>query len=110
MRSLFAFLATLLLAVGAFTACQKADATKTTDNKSVTAQAPAPAPGDSVTRISIDDARAAVEKGAAIIVDARDAKSYKDSHIKGSINIYAPEVVSRIKELPKDKTIIFYCS
>ena len=110
MRAFFALLATLLLAVGAFTACQNADATQqATDKNTAAANAPA-APGDGAKRISIDEARAAVEKGAALIVDARDHDSYKSNHIKGAINIYAPEVVNHISELPKDKTVIFYCS
>jgi 3-mercaptopyruvate sulfurtransferase SseA len=111
MRSFSAGLAALLLAVGALTACQNAaDPTKTTAASNPPAAAKPAAPADGVRRVTVEEAQAAVANGTAVIVDARDAASYKTNHIKGSINIYAPEAVNRMNELPKDKLAIFYCS
>jgi 3-mercaptopyruvate sulfurtransferase SseA len=107
------YLCVLLLAGLAFTGCKTSDASSSSN-----AAAPpvanqttsAPVPNDGARRIPIEEARAAVAKGEAIIVDARDANAYKSSHITGAINIYAPEAVNHIADLPKDKLVIFYCS
>lgn len=52
-----------------------------------------------------------VEKGDKehVIVDVRDADSYKKSHVLGAVNIPAGEMEKRMGELPKDKTIVLYC-
>ena len=44
-----------------------------------------------------------------LIVDVRDANSYKAGHIPTSINIQRGELSKQIKNLPKSKTIITYC-
>lgn len=67
-------------------------------------------PSDGIPRISLDSLRAALDKGTAIVVDTRPAESYKQSHIKGSINIPVDQVANRINELPCDKFIVTYCS
>jgi 3-mercaptopyruvate sulfurtransferase SseA len=61
-------------------------------------------------RVSIDETQKAVAAGTAVIVDVRDAASYKTSHIKGSISIPLQQIEERIGELPKDKLIITYCA
>ena len=66
--------------------------------------------GDDVRRISIAEAKAEFESGKAVIVDVRGEAVYKLGHIKGSKLIAMNEMVARSSELPKDKTIILYCS
>jgi len=66
--------------------------------------------GDEVERITIEDAKKAVDAGEAIIVDARSNNAYNTEHIEGSINIPAGEMEKRYKEIPKNKKIIVYCS
>jgi len=66
--------------------------------------------GDGVRRITPEEARQAVESGKAIIIDVRDEASYKAGHVKGARWILADDIGSRIKELPRDKMIITYCS
>lgn len=61
-------------------------------------------------RITLEEAKAAYDAGKAIIVDTRDADSYKAEHIKGALNIPSSEFEKRYQELPKDKQIIAYCS
>ncbi len=66
--------------------------------------------GEDVERITVADAKKAVDAGEAIIVDSRSQDSYNNEHIKGSINIPTKEMEERYKELSKDKKIIVYCS
>jgi 3-mercaptopyruvate sulfurtransferase SseA len=69
-----------------------------------------PTPADGVRRVTVEELRAALEKGTAIVVDVRVAESYKAGHIKGALWIPGNEIASRTKELPKDKLIVTYCS
>jgi 3-mercaptopyruvate sulfurtransferase SseA len=69
-----------------------------------------PTPENGVRRISVEELRAALEKGAAVVVDVRSAEQYKAGHIKGAILIPGDEIASRSRELPKDKLIVTYCS
>jgi hypothetical protein len=63
-----------------------------------------------VERISIDDARAAVERGEAVFVDVRGDDAFREAHIPGSISIPAGEVAKRVAELPAGKRVITYCA
>ena len=65
---------------------------------------------DGVRRIAPADARAAVEKGQAIIIDVRGEESYNAGHVKGARWINLNDIGSRTGELPRDKMIITYCS
>lgn len=65
---------------------------------------------DGVRRITPADARQAFESGKAIIIDVRDEASFKAGHVKGARWIPVNEIESRIKELPREKMIITYCS
>lgn len=72
-------------------------------------QAPEPQ-SDGVRRITPAEARAAQEKGTAIIIDTRNEQAFNSGHIKGAKLMASNEVAARIKELPRDKMIIMYCS
>jgi 3-mercaptopyruvate sulfurtransferase SseA len=67
-------------------------------------------PNDDVRRVTTVELRDALDKGTAIVIDTRPAESYKQNHIKGSINIPVDQVADRISELPRDKMIVAYCS
>ena len=49
------------------------------------------------------------QRGLAL-VDVRAAGEYKSNHIKGAVNIPAPELRQRYKELNKNKPVILVCS
>jgi rhodanese-related sulfurtransferase len=66
--------------------------------------------GDGVRRITPLEARAAVEKGKAIIIDVRGEESWKAGHVKGARLIPLNDIGVRTAELPRDKMIITYCS
>jgi 3-mercaptopyruvate sulfurtransferase SseA len=61
-------------------------------------------------RISGEEARQAVAKGEAVLVDVRPKESYDAEHAKGAISLPLSELASRMGELPKDKLVITYCT
>lgn len=68
------------------------------------------APLESAKRIQRDEAIKMVKEQKAVWVDVRPVEQFNEGHIKGAINIPEAEIVSRIKELPKNKYIITYCA
>lgn len=67
-------------------------------------------PHPEINRISTSDAQALIAKKEAVIVDVRGADAYATGHIKGALHIPGSETEARLKELPRDKRIITYCS
>lgn len=63
-----------------------------------------------VERISIPDARAAVERSDAVFVDVRQTNVYASGHIAGALSLPEAEIPVRGSSLPKGKKIIAYCS
>ena len=63
-------------------------------------------------RIEADEAKAMVDAGEAVILDvvALHVWPAMSSTIKGAIRIPPEEVEKRLDELPRDKTIIAYCT
>ena len=66
--------------------------------------------GDGVRRVTPAEARAAVEKGQAVIVDVRGEDSFKAGHVRGALWIPVGDIGARAGELPRGKMIITYCS
>jgi hypothetical protein len=68
---------------------------------------------DEVPRISVSDAKAALESGAAVIVDVRSAESFAASRVAGAISIplqnFEGSGVQNLS-LEKDQWIITYCT
>jgi 3-mercaptopyruvate sulfurtransferase SseA len=83
-------------------------------------QAPAPAPAPATApaaptqeeahRITGIEARQALAKGTAVLVDVRSKESYNASHAEGALSIPLSDIGSRAAELPKDKLVITYCT
>ena len=65
-----------------------------------------------VPRITVEDAKAAVDGGEAVIVDVRSAESFAAGHIAGAISIPLTEFETNISNiaLEKDQWIITYCT
>jgi 3-mercaptopyruvate sulfurtransferase SseA len=106
---------TMILAALALTACNSRDgsgsAARTGNSTTSAPGAPTTSmPSDGVRRVTTAELRDALEKGTAVVVDVRSPESYKSGHIKGAQNIPESEIVSRKDELPRDKTIVLYCS
>jgi 3-mercaptopyruvate sulfurtransferase SseA len=63
-----------------------------------------------VPRLSVEEAKTALDAGTAIVVDVRAAEAYQAAHVAGSINIPLTELEARLGELDKDEWIITYCT
>lgn len=59
-------------------------------------------------RISSAEAHTLVESGA-LLVDVRTMGEFGGGHLKGAKNIPVSDLGGRLKELPKDKTLVLYC-
>ncbi len=67
-------------------------------------------PYPEIKRVSLKDARQALEASSAIILDVRDPESFASSHIPGAINIPQDQLASRLNELSSARWIITYCT
>jgi len=67
---------------------------------------------DAVPRVTVEEAKSAVENGKAIIVDVRSAESYAAGHAAGAISIPLTNFENNIEDLSleKDQWIITYCT
>jgi rhodanese-related sulfurtransferase len=66
-----------------------------------------------VERITVDELKAKIAKNEPVtIIDDRSEGSYESSEtqIKGSIRITVDEIQSRLKEIPRDREIVTYCT
>ena len=63
-----------------------------------------------ISRVSLAEARAAFDTGAAIFVDVRGTQSYEVSHIPGAISLPGEQIGSRLDEFDKGQWIITYCT
>jgi 3-mercaptopyruvate sulfurtransferase SseA len=71
---------------------------------------PVPPTVEDARRINAADARQALAKNEAVLVDVRSKESYDAEHAQGALLIPLSDVVARAGELPKDKLIITYCT
>ena len=67
---------------------------------------------DAVPRVTVEEAKAAVDSGAAVIVDVRSKEAYEASHIAGALFVPLGEFESSIAglDLDKEQWIITYCT
>lgn len=67
---------------------------------------------DEVPRVTVEEAKAALDSGAAIIVDVRSQEAYDASHVAGALFVPLGEFETNIAgvDLPKDEWIITYCT
>jgi 3-mercaptopyruvate sulfurtransferase SseA len=63
-----------------------------------------------IERVSLEDAKAALDAGTAVFVDVRGVDAYNLSHIPGSLSIPLAELESRLGELDPNQWIITYCT
>jgi 3-mercaptopyruvate sulfurtransferase SseA len=67
-------------------------------------------PTDGAQRITPNELKQALAKGTAIVIDVRGEGYYKMGHVQGALWIPESEIVKRMGELPRNKTIVTYCS
>jgi 3-mercaptopyruvate sulfurtransferase SseA len=71
-----------------------------------------PATDADVPRVSIEEARAALESGAAVLVDVRSPEAFASRHITGSISVPLGQIEMDLASVPleKEQWIITYCA
>jgi rhodanese-related sulfurtransferase len=80
-----------------------------TTNPSIYVKGATPTTGQAQI-ISMDEATKLFKADKAVFVDVRSNEQFGYGHIKGAVNIPGSQIVSRLKELPPNKTIIAYCA
>jgi hypothetical protein len=65
---------------------------------------------DSVRRITLANAKALLDSNEAVLYDVRSVDQYQAQHAAGAISLPESEVAARLRELPTDKALIFYCT
>ena len=97
---------------GASQAASKNTATATVNN---TAAKPSPSvvtqtPAEDARRVTPEELKKMLDSGKAVVYDTRAKGAYDAEHIKGALSMPSNEVADRAGELPKDKTLVFYCT
>lgn len=106
--------AAILLGVLIFAGCNSKDSKSTVSTRSTpttsTTTGPETTYADGARRITIHEAQDLIKSGKAYVVDVRNQASYDAGHIPGAKLIPADQILNHVAELPRDKTIITYCS
>jgi predicted sulfurtransferase len=86
--------------------------TRLTRRSLETGPQPADAEGhaDDVKRVTTAELETLMKEGKVLVVDVRNKAMFDAGHIRGAKLIPVGEVANRANELPKDKTIVTYCS
>ena len=66
--------------------------------------------GEPYWRISLDEAKAMMDSGNAVVIDVRKPDEWASGHVAGAIHIPVDDVLARIDELPQDKKLLFICA
>lgn len=107
-KSLYSVL--LLLSAIVLGGCHSTDATRKPVAQKQQSSQVETVNADGIRRITIHDLEALRTTGTVFIVDVRNQASYDQGHLPGAVLIPSNEVANRIKEFPRDKTIVTYCS
>jgi len=67
-------------------------------------------PYPEIARVSLADAKAALESGSAVLLDVRSAEAFTAQRIAGAVNIPTAEIQTRLSELDPNAWIIPYCT
>ncbi len=86
--------------------------TQITEPVATQPQANLPQTDAEVSRVPVDQAKAAFDSGEAVIVDVRGADAYARSHIAGALEVSLSAIQTDPTNLPLDKNkwIITYCT
>ncbi len=104
------YLPVMILFVAIISACNSAEQ-KQAEIAGTKKPAPVqPPPGDGIRRVTVPELQDLLAKGQAVVIDVRNQASYDQGHIKGAKLIPMTEIQNHLSELPKNKTIVTYCS
>lgn len=107
MRLKFVFSLLILVTAVVLISCNGVDKVA---NKNTAPRGPEVTYADGARRITIDEFEAMRKNGEVFVVDVRNQASYDAGHIPGARLIPAAEIANHLNELPRDKTIVTYCS
>ncbi len=62
-----------------------------------------------IRHLSPEHVAALARSGQAVIVDVREASEYRAGHIPRAKHISLGQLVHRLREVPKDKTVVVVC-
>jgi hypothetical protein len=65
---------------------------------------------DGVRRVTVAELQKMVADGDVVIYDTRARTAYDAEHIRGALSMPYDQVSNHSGELPKDKTLVFYCT
>jgi 3-mercaptopyruvate sulfurtransferase SseA len=100
----------LLVLTAALIFTQNNPASRPTAAPTAASAASSDLPFPEVERVSLADARAALEDGSAVFVDVRSADVFAISHVPGAVNIPSTDILARLSELDPNRWIITYCT
>ena len=63
-----------------------------------------------IPRITVEELKPRVDRNDVTVVDVRNKESFDAGHIKGAIHIPLPSTEAYLSYLPRDKTIVTYCT
>ena len=109
MRPQFLYSALIILAVVMFASCNAVD-TIVNSNSNKSSNKSEATYADGARRVTIEELETLMNEGKAYVVDVRNQAMYDTGHIPGSRLIPAAEILNHVNELPRDKTIVTYCS
>jgi hypothetical protein len=95
------------------TVSQLATPVVVSNSSSITSITPVASPAlpyPEIKRISLGDAKAALELKSAVFIDVRGDPYYSEGHIPGAISMTQEEMATRMGELDKNAWIITYCT
>jgi len=67
-------------------------------------------PYPDVVRISVEETKARLDAGTAVILDVRSLDDFETLHMANAVSIPLTELPDRYTELPQDAEILTYCT
>jgi hypothetical protein len=80
------------------------------DDEATVKLARAAAQQDGARRVTAAELQRMLENGEAVVYDTRALGAYQHEHLTGAQSLPSAEVLGHIDELPRDKTLVFYCT
>lgn len=62
-----------------------------------------------IKHLSSDRVESLARSGNGVIVDVRESSEYREGHIPRAKHISLTQLVYRLKEVPKDRTVVVVC-
>jgi|SRR5215813_5933382 len=105
------YVALIMLGMVAFlAACNSAEMKQSQVAASNSPTHAPPPSNDGVRRVTVPELQEMLARNQAVVVDVRNEAAYAQGHIKGAKLIPFTDIQNHLSELPKDKTIVTYCS